>query len=307
VHLPPCRDAPATLLDFLVDRFPRIGREVWLERFRRGLVTDEGGLQLDSGLPYRAHLKVFYYREWAEDAAHFGAPQIVFGDENLVVVDKPPFQPVVPSGPWVRSSLLYQVMAHLEEAGEPSPELSPVHRLDRATSGLVVFARHAAVRGLYGKLFAERQVEKVYSALAELCALPARRSFHLESRLVVGEPFFRMCEEPGSVNAETEVQLVDTVEASGRLFGHFELRPLTGKKHQLRVHMASLGFPILGDRYYPELLPELPDEKVAPLGLLARRLVFRDPHSGSSLVFTSRREVESLLPKAVTFSARGSK
>lgn len=291
VHLPPRQAPPATLLEFLLERFPRVGEAAWRDRFERGRVLDGAGRPLAPAEPYRAHLEVRYFREVAagEPPSFFGPPEIVYRDAELVVADKPPFQPVIPAGPWVRSSLLYELAEQLAADGEPAPELAPLHRLDRATSGLVVFARRAASRGLYGRLFAERRVEKVYEAFAALTALPAERCFEVRSRIVAGEPFFRMREEEGSPNAESEIELVEALAQDGLRLGRFELRPRTGKKHQLRLHMARLGFPILGDRWYPELLPEAPDDPARPLCLLARSLAFEDPLSGEELRFESRR------------------
>jgi tRNA pseudouridine32 synthase/23S rRNA pseudouridine746 synthase len=290
VHLPPRRDPPATLIDFLAERFPRVDRAIWEDRFARGLVRGGDGRPLAAGSPYAAHLRLTYFREAAEEQ-DFGPPSIVHAGPELVVADKPPFQPVVPAGPWVRSCLLYQVAAWLEAAGEDAAELAPLHRLDRATSGLVVFCRRAALAGGYGRLFAAGEVERLYYAWAELPAAPERRSFRVASRIVEGEPFFRMKEVPGEPNAVTEIELAETREEDGRLLGLFALRPRTGKKHQLRLHLAGLGFPILGDRYYPELLPELPDDPARPLRLLAAGLSFRAPSGGESLRFASRRSV----------------
>lgn len=291
VHLPAGVPLPAILLDFLDARFPAVGREVWLARFAEGRILGRDGQPLAAGEPCRAHLQVRYFR--AAGALYepdFGAPQILFQNADLVVADKPHFQPVIPSGPWVRSALLYQLAARLEQDGDDgTSELAPVHRLDRATAGLVVFARKAATRGRYAKLFEDRRVEKVYEARAVLSEAPAARHWHVRSRIVPGDPFFRMREAAGEPNAETAIFLREIAEDEGRLVGRFELRPLTGKKHQLRLHLASLGWPILGDRWYPELLPEAPDDPEQPLRLLARELAFRDPLTGEDLRFRSLR------------------
>ena len=288
VHLP-AAGWSGSLLDFLVERFPKVPRETWRQRFERGEVQGAQGEKLDPAQPGSPHLELRYFREVAlAEEPDFGPPVIVFANAELVVADKPPFQPVTPSGPWVRSCLLYQVAAALAAEGEETAELVPLHRLDRATSGLVLMSRRAATRSLYGRLFEERKVAKVYEALAELPALPEPRSWTVKSRLVAGEPFFRMRETLGEPNAESEIELVETWEQEGRHLGRFELRPSTGKKHQLRIHMASLGFPILGDRYYPELQPEAADDPAKPLCLLARQLAFRDPVDGNNRLFTSR-------------------
>lgn len=289
VHLPAGAPLPATLLEFLVERFPAVGVEIWRERFAGGRVLGRDGSPLAATTPCRPQLQVRYFREAPGEERLFGAPRIVFENEELLVADKPPFQPVVPSGPFVVGCLLYEIAALLEKRGETANALSPLHRLDRATSGLVLFSRRAESRGLYARLFEERRVEKLYEAKAVVAEPPAERRFRRRSRIVPGEPFFRMREEEGEPNAETEIFLRELAWEEGRRIGHFELRPVTGRKHQLRVQMASLGWPILGDRWYPELLAEAPDDQAEPLRLLAREVAFRDPRSGEELRFRSGR------------------
>lgn len=281
---------PGSLLDFLAGRFPQVSRELWQGRFARGRVLGVDGASLDPEGPATPHQEIRYFREVPEeDPEAFGDPVIVFRTADLLVADKPSFQPVAPSGPWVRGALLYRLADFLEAEGESAEELAPLHRLDRATSGLVLFSRRAATRGLYARLFEERRVEKTYEAFAALPSAPAQRFFTVSSRIVPGEPFFRMREEEGKPNAESEIELAEILEQDGLRLGRFELRPVTGKKHQLRLHMARLGYPILGDRWYPDLLPEEPDDPARPLYLLARALAFEDPLSGEELRFESRR------------------
>ena len=202
------------------------------------------------------------------------------------MVDKPHFLPVVPAGRFLRETLLIR----LRLQGQPD-SLVPIHRLDRETAGLVLFSRNPTTRGKYTALFREREVKKVYEALAsvpgesEIVNFPITR----RSRIVSGEPFFRMREVAGPPNAETVVDLVEQSDGVGR----FELRPRTGKKHQLRVHMAALGFPILNDKLYPEELfvphTDREDDFAKPLKLLARSLAFADPVIGEERFFESAR------------------
>ncbi len=278
-HLPPLAAPPATVLEWLGTRFPKVGKETWARRMQEGLVTDGQGRPLTAAEPYRAHLAVSYFRELEHEAVPAEPPAVLFVDEHLVVVDKAPFVPVVPAGGFVRSCLLYRLEAALGSTG-----LAPVHRLDRATSGLVLFSRRVEERGAYGGLFATRRVERVYEALARVPEPPAERVVQAASRIAPGEPFFRMREVAGEPNAWTRIELLGLRHGIGR----FELRPESGKKHQLRLHMAGLGWPIVGDRLYPELLPEAPDDPAEPLRLVAKRLVFRDPFTGGERRFESR-------------------
>ena len=291
-HLPPLDDPPATVLNWLVERFPRVGEGTWRSRMSRGLVTRGDGTAIAASSPYEAHLQVRYFREVTDEPVVPFVERIVFQDEHLVIADKPPFLPVTPGGPFVRECLLGRLSMRLGASG-----LAPVHRLDRATSGLVVFSRRPNERAAYGELFAKRLVTKIYDAVAIDDEGPPRTQtetqkqtqWTVENRLVPGQPFFRMridSDPSAQPNSRTEIERVEP--------GRFRLRPITGKKHQLRVHMASLGFGILGDRIYPELLPEAPDDFAAPLRLVASELCFDDPVTGAKRHFVSGYDVLSL-------------
>ncbi|WP_312153317.1 pseudouridine synthase, partial [Pseudomonas sp.] len=160
--------------------------------------------------------------------------------------------------------------------------LGPLHRIDRHTAGLVLFSANPQTRSAYQRLFPERRIDKRYQAIA--AALPALE-FPLvhRSRLVHGEPFFRMHEVEGAPNSET---LAQVLEKNGELW-RYGLSPVTGKTHQLRVHMAALGAGICNDPFYPWLL-EVQDDYQQPLKLLAQSLRFEDPLSGEERYFESR-------------------
>ena len=269
------------LIDFLADRFPQIGREIWLARLQQGKVFDTDGTQLYANAPFVAGQIVRYYRELEHEPRIPFEAQILHRDEHLLVVDKPHFLPTIPAGRFVRESLLTRLK--LETGIET---LAPLHRLDRETAGLVLFSIDDRRRAAYSALFAERRIDKLYEALAPLSStlpFPLQRS----SRIVGGEPFFRMREVEGEPNALTQIELI---EARGNM-GRYRLRPYTGKKHQLRLHMAALGIPIENDRWYPQLQDEAEDDYDRPLQLLARCLVFDDPISGERREFESRFEL----------------
>lgn len=265
-----------TLLDGLCARFPRIDRAQWQDRFARGRVQDAQGRALAAEQPWQVGLEILYFREVANEAVIPFAETILHHDAHLLVADKPHFLPVVPAGGFVRETLLARLVARTG-----NPDLVPLHRLDRLTAGLVLFSVQPASRDAYQRLFRERRIEKTYEALAP--ALPGQ-AFPLQrhSRLLPGEPFFRMAEAPGAPNAQTRIEVID---ARGPVW-HYRLQPVTGRKHQLRVHMAALGAPILGDDLYPQLRTVAGD---APLQLLARELAFTDPVSGLSRRFRSQR------------------
>ncbi|MFC5437837.1 pseudouridine synthase [Rhodanobacter umsongensis] len=276
VHLPPA--AWATVLDGLCAQFGTVSRVQWLDRMARGRVLDGRGCAITPDTPYRAGLRVHYYREVVDEVAIPFTETVLHVDEHLVVADKPHFLPVTPAGGFVEQTLLRRLIRRLD-----NPDLVPLHRIDRLTAGLVLFSTNRSSRAAYQALFRERRIDKRYEALAP--ALPAF-GFPLRrrSRLVAGEPFFRMHEVDGEPNSETRVDVIERGEKSWR----YALFPVTGKKHQLRVHMAALGAPIVGDALYPALAEKADDDCQHPLKLLAHRLAFVDPLSGELRRFESR-------------------
>jgi len=273
LQLPP-GDWPS-LLEGLCARFPRIDRAQWADRFARGRVQDAQGRALAPDQAWQVGLEIVYFREVADEPVIPFAEAIVHQDADLLVADKPHFLPVTPAGGYVRETLLARLVARTGNR-----DLVPLHRLDRLTAGLVLFSTRPDSRDAYQRLFRERRIEKVYEALAP--ALPPL-AFPLErhTRLVPGEPFFRMTEAPGEPNARTRIEVADSTGPVWR----YRLHPVTGRKHQLRVHMAGLGAPILGDDLYPDLLADGPAD--TPLQLLAKELTFDDPLTGQRRTFTS--------------------
>lgn len=282
VTVPARPGEPPQALDFLAARFPRIERETWRRRLLAGGVRTADGTAVGSETPLAPGLRLAYFREVSAEPAVPFAEEALLETDDFLVVDKPPFLPVVPAGPYVNECLLFRL-----QCATGLGELAPAHRLDRETSGVVLFTKRRATRGLYQRLFESGEIEREYLALGAVAERPGRDEWQVENRLAPGEPWFRMREEPGPPNAKTRISLLDWQD--GR--GHFRLHPATGKKHQLRLHLAGLGFPILGDRYYPCLAPEAPPDFTRPLQLLAHRLAFRDPVSGQRIAVGSRRHL----------------
>jgi len=268
------------LLEGLCARFPAIPRETWCARFARGRVQDAQGRALAPDAPWRVGQEIVYFREVVDEASIPFAESVLYQDAHLLVADKPHFLPVVPSGRFVQETLLARLRARTGLA-----ELVPLHRIDRATAGLVLFSVDPATRGAYQALFRERRIDKHYEALAAPCP---QRIFpcQVASRLVRGEPFFRMREVDGAPNSLTRVAVLER----GPDLWRYALEPVTGRKHQLRVHMASLGIPIQHDPLYPVLQPQhAPEDFSRPVKLLARSLAFRDPLCGALRQFQSRQ------------------
>lgn len=267
-----------TVLDCLCARFSAISREQWVDRFLRGRVLDGQGQPVALDLPYREGLRIHYFREVPNETPIPVQEQILYADEHLVVADKPHFLPVTPSGEYVEQTLLRRLIRTLD-----NPHLVPLHRIDRHTAGLVLFSANKGSRSAYQALFPTRRIEKRYEAIARALPALAFPRVH-KSRLVDGEPFFRMTEGDGPSNTETRIEVC---ERHGELC-RYGLFPVTGKKHQLRVHMAALGAPICNDPFYPEVVKDAVDDYDKPLKLLAQGLRFTDPVTGQARAFESR-------------------
>jgi tRNA pseudouridine32 synthase/23S rRNA pseudouridine746 synthase len=267
------------MLAFLEERFPDVGSATWLSRMSRGEVVDANGIRIDPDSPYHRGACIFYYREMEGETPIPFAENIVYQDEHILVADKPHFLPVIPSGRFLHETLLVRLKKRtgLEH-------LTPIHRIDRETAGVVVFSHDPATRGDYQSLFQKREVQKVYEALAG--RLPhGEFPITYRSRMVEGKKFFLMEEVEGLPNTETHI---DVLENKGDVT-LYQLRPLTGKKHQLRVHLAALGIPIVNDTFYPVVHPCKADDVSLPLKLLARSIAFRDPVTGQERYFESAR------------------
>ena len=286
VHLP--YGDWATVLDALCARFPRIARAQWVERMVRGVVLDADGHAIGTEHAYRFGMRVHYFREVIAEVAIPFKETLLYRDEQLVIADKPHFLPVIPAGVYVRETLLTRLIEQLD-----NPNLVPLHRIDRATAGLVMLSANPQTRSQYQALFREQRIRKCYEALAPgLVAL----TFPLvrRTRIVSGPEFFRMREIMGEANSETTIDVIDSTAG----FARYALRPLTGRKHQLRVHLSGLGAPIIGDRLYPVLQPAAPDDYAQPLQLLARSLEFVDPRTGAQRRFESALHLQTSPPKA---------
>jgi tRNA pseudouridine32 synthase/23S rRNA pseudouridine746 synthase len=271
-----------TMLDFLVERFPAIERDTWLERIAARTVVDERGEAVTPTRRYQPRLRLYYYRSLGPEPELAEYETVLHQDADLVVVDKPHFMPVTPSGPYLQQSLLVRVKRALG-----IDALVPLHRIDRATAGLVLFSANPATRGRYQTLFIDRAMHKEYEAIVHWppgTTVPATYA----SRLVPDAHFMRTQEVPGEPNSETRVEVLEVRAEHARL----RLSPVTGRKHQLRVHCDALGVPIVNDEIYPVLKPYGPDDLARPMQLLARKLAFDDPVTGAVREFVSARSLE---------------
>ena len=289
-----------TITDFLVDRFPAIPRATWLQRMADGDVEDEFGVAVTPKRPYQGHIRVYYYRNLShvvEVEEHIPFDEVILHqDEHLIVVDKPHFLPVTPSGKYLQETVLVRLKRKLG-----LDDLIPIHRIDRDTAGLVLFSVQPASRNVYQALFRDRAVHKTYEAIAPWrpdLVFPSRFPITRHSRIVgdtsEGRGFMTQTEvevtRHAPLNALTHIQVL---EVKGN-FARYELKPVTGKRHQLRVHMHALGLPIVGDGIYPMLTPEGQMDYKNPLQLLAKSIEWTDPMTGVLRRFQSQQKLSYL-------------
>ncbi len=280
VTLPEAEKPYPSILVFLARAFPGISRDTWAQRIGAGKVLDDHGNPIAADTQYVPAKRLFYFREVENEPVIPFAETILFQNDEILVACKPHFLPVIPGGRFVNECLLNRLRASTGIA-----DLAPLHRIDRETAGVVMFSVNRKTRGLYHALFMHGKITKTYHAVAEVTLPPQEDRWVVQNRIVRGEPRFRMKTVPGAVNAESRIQLLKVDGNRGR----FRLNPVTGKTHQLRLHMSSLGFRIINDRLYPNLLPEQDDDFEQPLQLLAKQIAFHDPLTGKAVELGSEQ------------------
>ena len=277
-------------MEYVLDRFGHVDPDGIIDRFDRGEVVGLGGVPLSRHTPLREHTFIWYYRELPTEDRLPVEINILHQDENLLVVDKPHFLPTTPGGMYVAESALVRLRVALD-----IPDLIPMHRLDRMTAGVLLFSTNPQTRGKYQIMFEKRRIQKEYEAVA-----PVREDLELprivRSRMIKSRTYLLAQEVDGEPNAETRIELIEQSNGIGR----YRLLPHTGKTHQLRVHMASLGIGILNDPFYPVLLDQAPDDYTRPLQLLARSVQFTDPLTHQPAEYRSQLSLGAYPAPAVT-------
>ncbi|MDJ0409198.1 pseudouridine synthase [Rhodococcoides fascians] len=270
-----------TVREFLTATEQRISPGRIDEMLAAGEVVDMGG-PVSADAPYVPGDAVWFHRDLPMETVVPFDISIVHRDDAVLVIDKPHFLPTIPRGGHILQTALVRLRLELG-----LPQLVPAHRLDRVTAGLVLFVVDPSLRGAYQTLFQDRKVHKEYEAIAAnepSLALPTE----VRSRIVSDKGQFTACEVAGEPNAHTVVELLEHREGIGR----YRLTPSTGRTHQLRLHMNSLGIPILGDDLYPTASGRAVDDFTAPLQLLASAIEFIDPISKAVRRFETQRSLE---------------
>ena len=284
VYLP--ADQPhLNLLAFFIAQFPHISEVEWIDRFHEGLVLDQEGHALQASDAYLPNTHLSYFRRLAREPEIPFEEQILYQDEHILVADKPHFLPVTPSGLYLHQTLLNRLK---KKTGIQT--LSPIHRIDRDTAGLVIFSVNPGERAQYQNLFRDRAVKKVYEAIAPYSEeLEKQLPITYQSRIQESEHFLQMQEVEGEPNSDTLIELI----ATNKPWAKYRLTPGSGKKHQLRCHLNALNIPMKHDQIYPILTPyqEYDLDFSKPLQLLAKEVAFIDPIDGVKRAFSSSQNL----------------
>lgn len=282
----------ATMGAFLIERFEHVAVTDLQLRLARGDIVNGDGVAVAFDSPYQADQWLWYYRHVENEVPVPFEMPILYADDHLIAVDKPHFLASTPGGRYLQQTALTRVRRHFDDA-----EITPLHRLDRETAGVLLFCRQPALRGAYQSLFQSQAVDKRYEAIAHTQP-DLHFPLHYRSRIVAPKGQFLMLEQDGEPNSETHIQALkhwhDPVYGD---LTHYALAPTTGRKHQLRVHMHALGMPILHDSYYPAgQSPLAEDDFSQPLQLLARFIGFTDPVTQQYREFYSQQQL-ALAPR----------
>ncbi|MBL4572283.1 MAG: pseudouridine synthase [Gammaproteobacteria bacterium] len=284
LSLPQINPGVATVLEYLINKFPDIEPKLWQQRVAAGKVHWHDGTLISASSAYQAQQRVYYYREVENEPMIPFEEEILFQDKHLLVAYKPHFLPVTPGGIYVNECLQHRLR---EKTGLDN--LQVLHRLDRATAGLVLFSVNPDTRRLYHALFKTQKIHKTYHAIAKAVSREGLvgEEWQIKNRIEPSPVRFRMQIVDGKANSSSVIRCLKHHKERAL----FELSPITGKTHQLRVHMQSLGWPILHDTYYPVLQPKSADDYARPLQLLAKELRFIDPVTQDSRVFSCDDEL----------------
>lgn len=308
----PNNTAPATIADYLIARFYPNNPQIIHARFNTGEVRLDDGTILTGDSPYMPGERIWYFRELADEPQLPSDMPVLYEDEHVLAIDKPHFLPTTPRGSYIAQTALTKLRVR-----EQNPLLIPIHRLDRPTAGVLLFAKTVEARRPFQMMFQHRQVSKTYRAVAPVPAdaaaveqalsaegLQVRSHIQkIRDQLQVQQLSEQECAAQGvEPNTLTTVKILRTFTPSAqavegwraepnREWALYDLAPHTGKTHQLRAHLNLLGSPILGDVLYPQVLPDAPDRPEYPLQLLAYSLHFEHPITGERVDLYSGRSL----------------
>lgn len=222
--------------------------------------------------------------------AEDGPITVLYEDDHILCVDKPAGQLIHPSRAVNTGTLANYVLGYYKRTGQ-SCAFHPVTRLDRDTFGVVLLAKNAHIHALLNQLHQQGQLQKTYEALVYGIPEPAEGRIDAPiARLPL--PSLLRKVDPAGKPSVTEYRTVETASGIARL----SLKPVTGRTHQLRVHCAYRGFPILGDPQYGNQASQSlsHDLGIETQALFARDISFYHPVTGGLLKVTSKQALPRL-------------
>tara|TARA_B110000881_G_C18596549_1_gene531806 strand:- start:2390 stop:3283 length:894 start_codon:yes stop_codon:yes gene_type:complete len=279
LSLPQTNPGVTTVLAYLIIKFPYIDAHIWQQRVLDGKVHYHDGSKVTLQSLFQPQQRIYYYREVENEPVIPFKENIIFQNQHILVAYKPHFLAVTPGGIYVNECLQNRL-----RASTGIDNLQALHRLDRVTAGLVMFSTNPDTLSDYHGLFQTRKMHKTYQAIASINKTEPIKGleWEIKNRIVQGDPKFCMRVAQGDANSHSVIRCLQQLNGQAL----FELNPITGKTHQLRLHMQTLGWPILNDRYYPVLQPLCADDYSAPLQLLAKQLAFIDPMTQKPMSFS---------------------
>lgn len=285
IHQIACANNDYTVLDYLCHSFHHLDKAQIIKKFEDGLIfakINNGFLPLSINDYYKDYQNthIYYYRFIEHEVIVPFEHKIIYENDCFVVVDKPHFLTMSPSGNYVSQTLLTRLKQQLN-----NPDLTPIHRLDKDTAGLVLFCKNKKHRGAYQSLFADQKIKKHYHAIAKYDAdllFPMTLNLYMTR----GNPFYTMMiQDNHKPNSCTHIEILE----HNKNYAKYQLTPITGKLHQLRVHLNYLNIPIKNDAYYPTVRHKSMDDFSNPLQLLAKHIEFIDPICNRLYCFDSEQ------------------
>jgi len=269
------RETSPTLLDVLQQRFPDSSKTTIRKMLRSDRVRVNGTPERDAKRPIAAGDSV----EIAARSERIDPRiRILFEDADLIVVDKAEGLLTVPS-PEVRHETAETFLNAYLGGGHGETRIHHVHRLDRDTSGLLVFAKNTYVRARLQELFAAHDIDRVYVAIVHGKLREPAGTFR---SFVAEDGDLRVCSVAGAAQGKEAITHYRTT-ASGRRYSILDVTLETGRRNQIRVHLAEAGYPVVGDTMYGRGF----DDELGRLGLHAKHLGFMHPRSGKKVAFTA--------------------
>jgi len=273
-----CPDAEGqTLLDYLSRRYRHSSREEWAERITAGLVLiDTKPVHAETLLQSGCEL-IWQRPPWIEP----DAPRsfiVLYEDEDLLAVAKPAGLPTLPGANFLQTTLLHLVRAY-------APDADPLHRLGRWTSGLVLCSRNQTARRALMRQWSTNRVGKRYRALA--AGIPALDEMTITTPIGPVPHALLGSLHAADPKGKTALSYVTVLERRADSF-LCDVRIATGRPHQIRIHLASAGHPLVGDPLYGADGLPLPDSHALPgdpgYHLHAAELSFLHPRTGLDVV-----------------------